>query len=145
VKSTPSRRGTNSYPEGPERLDILVATPTGLQGTHSDDRAGRRQRQTQQWSRLPLVQSSQQTALGLCVNRILGPWHSRSRGRCSSLICGLLLGRQARYHNKNYRILERIHTELMLTAKTEVFQTAAATPNCFGSKRQRDPPQRWVV
>jgi hypothetical protein len=34
-----------SYPEGPEREDILVATPTGLQGTHSDDRAGRRQRQ----------------------------------------------------------------------------------------------------
>src|SRR5208282_5406968 len=86
MKSAPPRRGTNSYPEGPEREDILVATPTGLQGTHSDDRAGRRQRQTQQWSRLPLVQSSQQTALGLCVNRILGPWHSRSRGRCSSLI-----------------------------------------------------------
>ena len=31
--------------EGPEMEDILVATPTGLQSTHSDDRLGRGQHQ----------------------------------------------------------------------------------------------------
>src|SRR5271154_5914961 len=46
---------------------------------------------THQWSRRPLVQSSQQTALRLCVNRILGPWHSSSRSRRSDPNVSLLI------------------------------------------------------
>jgi len=30
-------------------------------------------------------------------------------------------------------------------AEPAVFQTAAAAPNCFGSKPQRDPPRLWAV
>jgi hypothetical protein len=43
VKSTPFRRGTSAYPEGPEMEDALVATAARPQDAHFDDKLEERQ------------------------------------------------------------------------------------------------------